>query len=117
MSFAEVLAEVRACAGVSLTAIADTDGIPVESWGGERGRCEELIAEYSTFLREVATANRELQLGELEQIAVAAERNVVLITKITGAYFLMTVVGREGNTGKARFASRVAAFRLRQEFV
>ncbi len=117
MSFAEVLAEVRGCAGVSLTAIADTDGISVQSWGGEKGECEELIAEYSTFLREVATANRELQLGELEQIAVTAERKVVLITKITPAYFLMTVVGRDGNAGKARFASRTAAFRLRQEFL
>jgi predicted regulator of Ras-like GTPase activity (Roadblock/LC7/MglB family) len=117
MTFADVLAEVRGCQGVCLTAIADSDGIPVQSWGGEKGECEELIAEYSTFLREVATANRELQLGELEQIAMTAERRIVLITRITGAYFLMTVVGRDGNAGKARFASRTAAFRLRQEFV
>jgi hypothetical protein len=41
----------------------------------------------------------------------------VLITNITGTYFLMTVVGRDGNPGKARFASRVAASRLRQDFV
>jgi predicted regulator of Ras-like GTPase activity (Roadblock/LC7/MglB family) len=117
MSFAEVLAEVRKCAGVSVTVISDRDGIPVESWGGAAGESEELIAEYSTFLREITTANRELQLGELEQIVVAAERKIVLITNITETYFLMTVVGRDGNPGKARFASRVAAFRLHQEFV
>lgn len=117
MSFADVLTEVRNCAGVSVTAIADRDGIPVESWGGEAGESEELIAEFSTFLREVATANRELQLGELEQIAVTAERKMVLVTNITGTYFLMTVVARDGNPGKARLASRLAAFRLRQEFV
>jgi predicted regulator of Ras-like GTPase activity (Roadblock/LC7/MglB family) len=116
MNFAEVLTKVRDCTGVSLTAIADRDGIPVQSWGGEAGESEELIAEYSTFLREVTTANRELQLGELEQIAVTAERKVVLITNISKNYFLMTVVGRDGNPGKARFASRAAAFRLRQEF-
>jgi len=117
MSFAEALTEVRKCAGVSVTAISDRDGIPVESWGGEAGEAEELLAEYSTFLHEVTNANRELQLGELEQIVVAAERKIVLITKIAGTYFLMTVVGREGNPGKARFASRVAASRLRQDFV
>jgi predicted regulator of Ras-like GTPase activity (Roadblock/LC7/MglB family) len=117
MSFADVLTEVRNCAGVSVTVIADRDGIPVESWGGEAGENEELIAEYSTFLREVATANRELHLGELEQIVVTAERKMVLITNITGTYFLMTVVARDGNPGRARFASRLAAFRLRQEFV
>jgi len=117
MSFADVLTEVRNCAGVSVTVIADRDGIPVESWGGDAGESEELIAEYSTFLREVTTANRELKLGQLEQIAVTAEHKVVLITNITGTYFLMTVVARDGNPGKARFASRLAAFRLRQEFV
>jgi predicted regulator of Ras-like GTPase activity (Roadblock/LC7/MglB family) len=116
MSFAEVLAKVGECSGVSLAAIADMDGIPVQSWGGHPGQSEELIAEYSTFLREITTANRELQLGELEQVMVTAERLVVLVTAITANYYLMTVVGRDGNPGKARFVSRAAASRLRQEF-
>jgi hypothetical protein len=41
----------------------------------------------------------------------------VLITSIAGGYFLMAVVARDGNPGKARFACRTAAFRLRQEFL
>jgi predicted regulator of Ras-like GTPase activity (Roadblock/LC7/MglB family) len=117
MTFENALTGVRACAGVSLTAIADRDGIPVTSWSEEPDAVEELIAEYSTFLREVTSANRELQLGGLDQIVVAAERKVVLITSITDAYFLLTVVGRDGNPGRARFASRLAAHRLRHEFV
>jgi len=117
MNFSEVLSGVRACPGVSLTAIADRDGIPVQSWGTSADETEEFIAEYSTFLREVATANRELQLGELEQIVVTAERKLVMVTSITGEYFLMTVVDRGGNPGKARFASRIAAYRLRNEFL
>jgi predicted regulator of Ras-like GTPase activity (Roadblock/LC7/MglB family) len=116
MSFSDTLSGVNECAGVSLTAIADRDGIPVESWGGDRGDTEEFIAEYSTFLREIASANRELQLGELEQVVVVAEHKVVMITSITSEYFLMTVVDRDGNPGKARFASRKAASRLRHEF-
>ncbi len=116
MNFQEVLAKVAECTGVSLAAIADMDGIPVQTWGGSPGLSEELIAEYSTFLREIATANRELQLGELEQVTVTAERSTLLVTAITGNYYLMTVVGREGNPGKARFVSRAAACRLRQEF-
>ena len=117
MNFSEVLSGVRGCPGVSLTAIADRDGIPVQSWGTSADETEEFIAEYSTFLREVATANRELQLGELEQIVVTAERKLVMVTSITGEYFLMTVVDRGGNPGKARFASRIAAYRLRNEFL
>ncbi len=117
MSFAQVLSQVRGCQGVVATAIADRDGIPVESWGQNNREVEEVIAEYSTFLREVATANRELQIGDLEQLLVTGTRRSVLITSITDEYFLMTVVDRGGNAGKARFASRVAASRLRDEFV
>ena len=117
MTFENALADIRRCAGVSLTAIADRDGIPVTSWGERPEDVDELIAEYSTFLRDVTSANRELQLGELDQIMVAAEHKVVLITSIAGGYFLMAVVARDGNPGKARFACRTAAFRLRQEFL
>jgi len=117
MTFENALADIRRCDGVSLMAIADRDGIPVTSWGERPQDVEEWIAEYSTFLREVTSANRELQLGELDQIMVAAEREVVLITGISGGYFLMVVVRRDGNPGKARFACRTAAFRLRGEFV
>ncbi|MBI4917995.1 MAG: roadblock/LC7 domain-containing protein [Acidobacteria bacterium] len=117
MNFGEVVATVRGCDGVVATAIADRDGIPVESWGRNPREIEDIIAEYSTFLRDIASANRELQLGELEQLAVAGNKRLVLVTTITEEYFLMTVVERNGNTGKARFASRLAAARLRQEFV
>ena len=116
MNFAEVLSGVRGCAGVSFVAIAESDGIAVETFGRD-DQGEELIAEYSTFLRELASANRELQLGELEQVVVTGEAKAVLITSITPGYFIMVVVDRSGNPGKARFASRVAAFRLHQDFV
>ncbi len=116
MTFSDALSGVNGCAGVSLTAIADRDGIPVQTWGGADSDTEEFIAEYSTFVREVSSANRELQLGGLDQILVVAEQKVVMVTSITGEYFLLTVVDRDGNPGKARFASRLAAYRLRQEF-
>jgi len=117
MSFEQALAPIRSCRGVIATAIADRDGIPVESFGGSRDQIEEVVAEFSTFLREVSSANRELQLGELEQVAVTGSSRIVVLTTITDEYFLMTVVERDGNPGKARFASRLAAFRLRREFL
>jgi predicted regulator of Ras-like GTPase activity (Roadblock/LC7/MglB family) len=117
MTFAEALVDIRECPGVIATAIADRDGIPVESFGGNRDQVEEVVAEFSTFLREVASANRELQLGELEQVALSGTKRLVVLTTITEEYFLMTVVERDGNPGKARFASRLAAFRLRREFL
>jgi predicted regulator of Ras-like GTPase activity (Roadblock/LC7/MglB family) len=115
MNFATAVAELRECPGVLMTSIAEKDGIPVQSWGGGRGELDEIIAEYSTFLRDVTTANRELQLGELDQVVVTAERRLVIVTAINSGYFLLTVVERSGNTGKARYASRLAAHRLKEE--
>ena len=117
MTFGEVLRDVRGCRGVLLTTIADSDGIPVESWGRSTREIEDFVAEFSTFLREVASANRELQLGELEQLLVSGSNKVVVVTRITPEYFLMSVVDHGGNSGKLRFTSRVAAERLRHEFV
>lgn len=116
MSFGSHLTSVRSCAGVVMTAIADRDGIPVESWGGRRREADEMVAEYSTFLRDVSSANRELQLGALEQVVITAALRVAIMTSITPEYFLLTVLTRDGNAGKARFASRLAAYRLRSEF-
>ena len=117
MNFEQELAGIRECRGVIATAIADRDGISVISLGGNRDQVEEVVAEFSTFLREVSSANRELQLGELEQVAVTGTDRIVVLTAITDDYFLMTVVERNGNPGKARFVSRLAAFRLRREFL
>jgi predicted regulator of Ras-like GTPase activity (Roadblock/LC7/MglB family) len=117
MTFADRLASVTACPGVLALAIADREGIPVESFGPEASQAEELVAEYTGFLREVLSANRELAIGELQQVVVSGSQRVIVVTFITPEYFLFTVVEAAGNTGKARFASRIAAWRLRPEFV
>ena len=116
MTFTEAVDGVISCAGVVGTAIADRDGIPVQAWGDE-GQIEEAVAEFSAFLGEVLSANRELKLGRLEQLQVVGARRQVLVTMIADDYYLITIVDRDGNPGQARFASRLAAHRLRSEFV
>lgn len=115
MSFTRVVAPVRECPGVELTAIAARDGIAVDFWGSGEFDAEEIIAEVANFMREVVVANRELQLGTLEQIAVHAQGRTALISLITEEYFLLTLINAQGLLGKARFKSRVAACHLRGE--
>lgn len=117
MSFSELVAPVVACPGVLALAIADREGIAVESWGPEAKDAEETVAEYTGFLREVTNANRELQLGELQQVVIGGSKRILVVTFITPEYFLFAVVDKEGNPGKARFTSRLAAWRLRPEFL
>lgn len=116
MTFSDAVQDVTSCAGVVGTAIADRDGIPVQSWGDEE-QIEEVVAEFSAFLGEVLSANRALHLGTLEQLQVVGSQRMVLVTMIADDYFLVTIVERDGNPGRARFASRIAAHRLRSEFV
>ncbi len=116
MTFSEAVQDVTSCAGVVATAIADRDGIPVQFWG-EEAEIEEAVAEFSALLGEVLSANRELHLGELEQLHVVGSHRVVMVTMIAEDYYLVTIVERSGNPGRARFASRLAAHRLRGEFV
>ncbi|NCO69784.1 MAG: roadblock/LC7 domain-containing protein [Acidobacteria bacterium] len=117
MSFTDTISPVQACPGVELTAIADRDGITVQSWGGKRSEVEEFIGEFANFFHEIVNANRELQLGDLEQVVVAAEQKTVIVTTIVEGYYLMTVVNPDGLAGKARFTSRVAAYHLKREFM
>ncbi len=116
MSFTDAIARVRACPEVSLTAIAGRDGIAVESWGATTPEVDELIAEYAGFIGEVTSANRELQLGELEQLVLTGAKRTIVLTSISPEYFLLAVVGSDGNQGKVRFVSRVAASVLQREF-
>lgn len=116
MSFGELVKPVTACPGVLALAIADREGIAVESWGPGASEAEEVVAEYTGFLRELTTANRELKLGTLQQVVIAGSERVIVVTFITPEYYLFAVVDKNGNAGKARFQSRVAAFKLRPEF-
>lgn len=117
MSFAELVQPVTECPGLLALAIADREGIAVESWGPAAAEAEEIVAEYTGFLREVTNANRELRFGELQQVVIAGSERVIVVTFITPEYFLFAVVDKDGNPGKARFTSRLAAWRLRPEFV
>ncbi|MCS7182237.1 MAG: roadblock/LC7 domain-containing protein [Thermoanaerobaculum sp.] len=117
MSFLSRVQAVTECPGLLALAIADREGIAVESFGPQAAEAEEIVAEYTGFLREVTAANRELKLGELHQVVITGSQRTIVVTFITPDYFLFAVVDKDGNPGKARFTSRVAAWNLRPEFL
>jgi len=117
MNFETAVAEIiDRCPGVQAGAIVDPDGIPVVNVP-DRGALEEVGAEFSTILRNVSEAERELQHGELVQFTVLAEKAALVLTLISGGYFLLLKLDADGFVGKARFLSRLAAVRLYSEFV
>ncbi|MBD3872752.1 MAG: roadblock/LC7 domain-containing protein [Acidobacteria bacterium] len=104
------------CPGAQGAAIVDPDGIPVVVTPRE-GSLETLGVELATILRDLAEAAREFQHGRLEQCSVFAEDAIIILTTITGGYFLVLVMGRDGLAGKGRFQSRLAGARLYSEFI
>lgn len=117
MNFETTVAEIiERCPGAQAGAIVDPDGIPVVNVP-DRGTLEEAGAEFSTILRDVSEAERELHHGELVQFTVHAEEGTLVLTLIGGGYFLLLQLTPEGLVGKARFLSRLAAVRLYSEFV
>ena len=117
MAFDETVREVvERCPGVRGAVIIDSDGIPVVTVD-EDGRLEDLAAEYSTVVREIQRAARELDHGELAQVTVEAELLTVVLTSIATGYYLVVLLGSGGLLGKARFLSKLAGARLHTEFI
>jgi predicted regulator of Ras-like GTPase activity (Roadblock/LC7/MglB family) len=78
---------------------------------------EEIGAELAAILREMSQAERELQHGEIRQLTVETEDSATVVTLIDEGYFILLQMESGGLLGKARFLSRVAAERLRADFV
>ena len=112
----EVRAVMERCSGARGVAIVDGDGIPVVA-ADQDGRLEELAAEYSTVVREIQRAARELDHGDVSQLTVEAEFLTIVLTSIAAGYFFVVLLGRDGLAGKARFLSRLASARLHSEFI
>lgn len=117
MAFEAAVREVvERCPGAQAAAIVDADGIPVVAVGGD-DRLEELAAQYSTVLREIQRAARELNHGQLRQVQVEAESLGVVLTAISAGYFLILLLQSSAIKGQARFLCRLASQRLYSEFI
>jgi predicted regulator of Ras-like GTPase activity (Roadblock/LC7/MglB family) len=64
--------------------------------------------EFSFILTQVRKAGDSLQVGGLEELAVKAQRLVLICRMISPQYFVAVAVAPEGNFGKARFLARMA---------
>lgn len=116
-NFDQVVSELmERCPGADGAAVVDPDGIPVVLTPRNSG-LEALSAEFASIVKSLEHAGREFQHGHLQQLSVAAEKTVVILTTIAAGYFLMLLIDRQGLVGKARLLSRLASERLYSEFV
>jgi predicted regulator of Ras-like GTPase activity (Roadblock/LC7/MglB family) len=100
---------------VALSLVAK-DGIPVESVSSDPDLdLEVLAAELVAQARSISENHRELDVGEVQQLSVMTDRLTLMVSSVAADYYLLLVLGPEGNYGKARFELRRARLLLEED--
>ena len=102
--------------GALALSLVARDGIPVESVGSGPGMdLEALAAEMISQARAISDNHRELEVGDVQQLSVTTERVTLMVSTVTPDYYLLLVLGPEGNYGRARFELRRARLLLEND--
>ena len=90
--------------------IMGLDGIPVETYVRHQDRVDvtTVAMEFSFILTQVRKAGDSLQVGNLEELCVKAERLFLVLRMISPQYFVAIAMAPEGSFGKARYLARLA---------
>jgi predicted regulator of Ras-like GTPase activity (Roadblock/LC7/MglB family) len=100
---------------VALSLVAK-DGIAVESFSSDPDLdLEVLAAELVAQARSISENHRELDVGEVQQLSVMTDRLTLMVSSVAADYYLLLVLGPEGNYGKARFELRRARLLLEED--
>lgn len=105
MSFDESLRRITNNIEDSLgIAMVGMDGIVVEEHKKDPLLdLQSLGAEYCAVIKDVERASASLGLGSGKEISVITDKAIIILNRINEEYFLLLVLGSEGNFGKGRF--------------
>jgi predicted regulator of Ras-like GTPase activity (Roadblock/LC7/MglB family) len=118
-AFAETLRRVAdRVEGARAISLIGADGIPVETWGSSEGLSMEIVAaEMGGLLRAARSAGTAAGAGLVREVATVADGAITVLSRVTGEYYLLLLLGREGNLGRGRFELRRAAADLEKELL
>jgi predicted regulator of Ras-like GTPase activity (Roadblock/LC7/MglB family) len=94
------------------------DGISVDSYTkeGESGIDIQTVGmELAHAVGQVRKAAEQLDVGQLHELTLRAEKLVVLVYLLNDEYFIACALKPEGNFGKARYLMRLLAPQIRAE--
>ena len=100
---------------IALSLVAK-DGISVESVSTDASiDLDVLAAELVSQARAISENHRELEAGDVQHLAVATDRMTVMVSSVATDYYLLLVLGPQGNYGRARFELRRARLFLERD--
>jgi predicted regulator of Ras-like GTPase activity (Roadblock/LC7/MglB family) len=104
--------------GTRAVSLVGADGIPIETWGSPQSlTIETVAAEMSALLQAARRASAASSPGELREIATVTDGGIAVLSRVTGEYYLLLLLAREGNLGRGRFELRKAAAALEKELL
>ena len=99
--------------GALALSLVAKDGMPVESFSTDPDLdLDVLAAELVAQVRSITENHRELDVGEVQHLSVTTDRLTLMVSSVASDYYLLLVLGPEGNYGKARFELRRARLLL-----
>ncbi|HVT57933.1 MAG TPA: roadblock/LC7 domain-containing protein [Thermoanaerobaculia bacterium] len=104
--------------GVLALSLVARDGIPIESVSSDPDLdLEVLAAELVAQARSISENHRDLNVGAVQQLSVLTDRLTLIVSAVTEEYYLLLVLGPEGNYGRARFELRRARLSLERDLL
>lgn len=91
--------------GIAIDSILRRDDVMLDSLGAELG----------SFVKSVRISSADLNVGSVEQFSLVTDRYITILSAVTVEYFVLLVLDRNGNFGRARYELRKLKFRLRDE--
>ena len=93
------------------------DGIAVEAYtrDGQAIDFNTVGMEFSFILTQVRKAGESLDIGNVNEIAIKAEKLTIVMRVLNSEYFVALALGPDGNYGKGRYLMRVIAPKLQSE--
>ena len=99
--------------GTLALSLVAKDGMRVESVSSDPDLdLEVLAAELISQVRSITENHRDLDVGEVQQLSVTTDRLTLMVSSVAADYYLLLVLGPEGNYGRARFELRRARLLL-----
>ena len=110
-----LLSLVERTEGIRAATLADLEGLPVVMAGSSsrEGAMETLVAEVSSFLKNLRRTAAETGAGELESLAVAGPNGGVVVSPVNADYSLILRVDPEAALGEIRWEAVRTARALR----
>ena len=104
--------------GVRGISLIGRDGIILESLAGTgESVLEPVAAEITGILKHLMTEESGNDSGDIQQFVIESGSSILVLVAVTSEYYLMVLLSRDGNTGRARFEARRAAALLEKELV